>query len=66
MPETIENILNYKLWLNTVEDILISLWIFLILFFIVKFLLKRLDKIKEDKSDKKRLNYISSVFYKIP
>ena len=66
MPETIENILNYKLWLNTVEDILISLWIFLILFFIVKFLLKRLDKIKENKSDKKWLNYISSVFYKIP
>ncbi len=66
MPENIENILNYKLWLNTVEDILISLWIFLILFFIVKFLLKRLDKIKENKSDKKWLNYISSVFYKIP
>ena len=66
MPENIENILNYKLWLNTVEDILISLWIFLILFFIVKFLLKRLDKIKEEKSDKKWLNYISSVFYKIP
>ena len=66
MPETIENILNYKLWLNTVEDILISLWIFLILFFIVNLLLKRLDKIKENKSDKKWLNYISSVFYKIP
>ena len=66
MPETIENILNYKLWLNTVQDILISLWIFLILFFIVWFLLKRFKKIVENKSDKKWLNYISSVFYKIP
>ena len=66
MPETMENILSYKLWLNTVQDILISLWIFLVLFFIVWFLLKRLDKIKEKKSDKKWLNYISSVLYKIP
>lgn len=66
MSETMENILNYKLWLNTVQDILISLWIFLLLFIIVWFLLKRLDKIKEKKSDKKWLNYISSVFYKIP
>ena len=66
MQKTIEDILNYDVCWNTIQQILISLLIFLVLFFLVNFLLKRLDKINENKSDKKWLNYISSVFYKIP
>ena len=66
MPNSIQKILDTDFYWNTVQQILISLWIFLLLFLIINFLLKRLDKIKENKSDKKRLNYISSVFYKIP
>ena len=66
MPDSIQKILDTDFYWNTVQQILISLWIFLLLFLIINFLLKRLDKIKENKSDKKWLNYISSVFYKIP
>ena len=66
MPDSIQKILDTDFYWNTVQQILISVLIFLVLFFLVNFLLKRLDKIKENKSDKKWLNYISSVFYKIP
>ena len=66
MPDSIQKILDTDFYWNTVQEILISLWIFILLFLIINFLLKRLDKIKENKSDKKWLNYISSVFYKIP
>lgn len=66
MPDSIQKILDTDFYWNTIQQILISLLIFLVLFFLVNFLLKRLDIIKENKSDKKWLNYISSVFYKIP
>ena len=66
MPNSIQKILDMEFCWNTIQQILISLLIFLVLFFLVNFLLKRLNKIKENKSDKKWLNYISSVFYKIP
>ena len=66
MPDSIQKILDTEFCWNTIQQILISVLIFLVLFFLVNFLLKRLDKIKENKSDKKWLNYISSVFYKIP
>ena len=66
MPDNVNELLNTVIYWNTIWKILISLWIFLILFFVVNFLLNKLDKIKEEKSDKKRLNYISSVLYKIP
>ena len=66
MSDSIQKILDTEFCWNTVQQILISVWVFLLLFFIVNFFLKRFTKIVENKSDKKRLNYISSVFYKIP
>ena len=66
MPNSIQKILDTEFYWNTVQQILISVLIFLVLFFIINFFLKRFAKIVENKSDKKRLNYISSVFYKIP
>ena len=55
MPDNVNELLNTVIYWNTIWKILISLWIFLILFFVVNFLLNKLDKIKEEKSDKKRL-----------
>ena len=66
MPDSIQKILDTEFCWNTVQQILISVWVFLLLFFIVNFFLKKFTKIVEKKSDKKWLNYISSVLYKIP
>ena len=46
MPDSIQKILDTDFYWNTVQQILISVLIFLVLFFLVNFLLKRLDKIK--------------------
>ena len=66
MPDSIQKILDTEFCWNTIQQILISVLIFLVLFFLINFLLKRFTKIVEKKSDKKWLNYISSVLYKIP
>ena len=66
MPDSIQKILDIEFCWNTIQQILISVLVFLVLFFLVNFLLKKLTKIAENKWDIKWLNYISSVLYKIP
>ena len=64
MQESIKNILNTVIFQNTIWQILISLVVFLILFFIVNILLKKLDQVKE--SDKKWIQYLSKIMNKFP
>ena len=66
MLDSIKEVLNKTFYWNTLWQILISVLIFLVLFFLINFLLKKFTKIVEKKSDKKWLNYVSSVLYKIP
>lgn len=66
MPESIKNILNTVIYQNTIWQILISLVVFLILFFIVNILLKKLDSLNKEESEKKWIQYLSKIMNKFP
>ena len=64
MQESIKNILNTVIYQNTIWQILISLVVFLILFFTINILLKKLDSEKE--SEKSWIKYLSKIMNKFP
>lgn len=66
MPESIANITNRVIYGNTVWMIILSVLIFLILYFVVNILLKKLDSLKEKESEKKWINFLSKVMNKFP
>ena len=64
------DIFSYVVWENTVWKILISAVIFVLLFFFIKFLLNRLNKSRKylinNKKEKHRLVFLSTIINKIP
>ena len=64
MAESIKNIFNTVIYQNTVWMIILSILIFLFLYFIVNFLLKKLDSEKE--SEKKWVQYVGKIMNKFP
>ena len=66
MPDSTQNILDIVIYWNTLRQIIISILIFILLYFIIDFLLKKLDSFNEKESDKKWINYLSKIMNKIP
>ena len=66
MPDSIKNIMNTVIYWNTIWMIILSILIFLILYFIVNLLLKKLDSLNEKESEKKWINFLSKIMNKFP
>ena len=66
MRDSIKNVLNIVIFQNTIWQILISLIVFLILFFSINTLLKKLDSIKERDSEKKWVKFLGKIMNKFP
>lgn len=66
MPDSIANITNRVIYQNTVWMIILSVLIFLILYFVVNILLKKLDSLNEKESDKKWIQFLSKIMNKFP
>ena len=64
MPESITNLMNTVVYWNTIWMIILSIFIFLVLYLIVDLLLKKLDLEKE--SGKKWVQFLSKVMNKFP
>jgi len=64
MPESISNIMNTVVYWNTIWMIVLSILIFVILYFVVDLFLKKLDAEKE--SEKKWINFLSKIMNKFP
>ena len=64
MPEFITNLMNTVIYWNTIWMIILSVFIFLVLYLVVDLLLKKLDLEKE--SGKKRVQFLSKVMNKFP
>ena len=66
MPESIKNIMNTVIYWNTVWMLMISVLLFLILYFVVNFLLKKLDSLNKEESEKKWIQFLSKIMNKFP
>ena len=66
MPESIMNIFNTVVYQNTIWMIIISVLIFLILYFVVNIFLKKLDSLSEKESEKKWIQFLSKIMNKFP
>ncbi len=66
MLDSVKNITNTVIYWNTVWMIILSVLIFLILYFVVNILLKKLDSLKEKESEKKWINFLSKIMNKFP
>ena len=66
MPDSIINITNTVVYGNTIWMIILSILIFLILFFTINLLLKKLDSLDKDESEKKWVKFLSKIMNKFP
>ena len=66
MVDSMINILNTVIYHNTVWMIILSVLIFLILYFFINLLLKKLDNLDEKESEKKWVQFLSKVMNKFP
>lgn len=66
MRDSIKNVLNLVIFQNTIWQILISLVVFLILFFTVNILLKKLNSLSEKESEKKWIQFLSKIMNNFP
>ena len=66
MSESIKNIMNTVVYWNTIWMIIVAILIFIFLYLIIDFLLKKLDSFNWEKSDKKWVNYLNKIMNKIP
>ena len=66
MLDSVKDITNTVIYWNTVWMIILSVLIFLILYFVVNILLKKLDSLKEKESEKKWINFLSKIMNKFP
>ena len=64
MSDSISNIMNTVIYWNTIWMIVLSILIFVILYFVVDLFLKKLDAEKE--SEKKWIQYLSKIMNKFP
>ena len=66
MPESITNITNTVVYWNTIWMIIFSILIFVVLYLIVDLLLKKLDSLDKEESEKKWVNFLSKIMNKFP
>ena len=66
MLEFIKNAMNTVIFWNTIWMIIVSVLIFLILYFSINFLLKKLDSLKVKESENKWMKFMSRVMNKFP
>ncbi len=66
MPDSITNITNTVIYWNTIWMIILSILIFLILYFIVNLLLKKLDSLNEKESERKWVQFLSKIMNNFP
>lgn len=66
MPDSIVNITNKVIYWNTIWMIVLSILIFLILYFIIDLLLKKLDLLNGKESEKKWVQFLSKIMNKFP
>ena len=66
MIESIKNIMNTVFYWNTIWKIILSIMIFLILYFTINVLLKKLDSLNKEESEKKWVNYLSKIMNNFP
>ena len=57
MPDSISNIMNTVVYWNTIWMIVLSILIFVILYFVVDLFLKKLDSLDKEESEKKWIQY---------
>lgn len=66
MPDSISNITNTVIYGNTIWMIILSILVFVVLYFVVDLLLKKLDSLDKEESEKKWIKYLSKVMNKFP
>ena len=66
MPDSISNIMNTVVYWNTIWMIVLSVLIFVILYFVVNLFLKKLDSLEKEESEKKWINFLSKIMNKFP
>ena len=66
MSESISNIMNTVVYWNTIWMIVLSVLIFVILYFVVDLFLKKLDSLDKEESEKKWIQYLSKIMNKFP
>ena len=66
MTNFITNITNRVVYWNTIWMIILSILIFLVLYFFINLLLKKLDSLNKEESEKKWVNFISKIMNKFP
>ena len=66
MPDSISNIMNTVVYWNTIWMIVLSILIFVILYFVVDLFLKKLDSLEKEDSEKKWIQYLSKIMNKFP
>lgn len=66
MLESIKNIMNTVFYWNTIWKIILSIMIFLILYFTINVLLKKLDSLNKEESEKKWVNFLSKIMNNFP
>ena len=66
MSDSISNIMNTVVYWNTIWMIVLSILIFVILYFVVDLFLKKLDSLDKEESEKKWIQYLSKIMNKFP
>jgi len=66
MPESITNITNTVIYWNTIWMIILSILIFVVLYFVIDLLLKKLDSLDKEESEKKWVKFMSKIMNKFP
>ncbi len=66
MPDSIKSVMNTVIYWNTIWMIILSILIFLVLYFIVNLLLKKLDSFNWKESEKKWVQFLSKIMNKFP
>ena len=66
MPDSIANVMNTVVYWNTIWMIILSILIFVVLYFCVDILLKKLEWLKNKQSEKFWVVYLSKIMDKFP
>ena len=66
MLDSLKDIMNIVIYWNTIWMIILSVLIFMILYFIVNLFLKKLDSLDKKESEKKRIQFLSKIMNKFP
>ena len=66
MTNFITNITNRVVYWNTIWMIILSILIFLVLYFFINLLLKKLDSLNKEESEKKWVKFLSKIMNKFP